>query len=88
MSGESSAARRHGWNGAPPPRPAEGRPAVSRPASSRPDSGTPFDLSPRALRDGLAALRRWRELARQRRQLAELDDRLLRDIGLTRADGR
>jgi uncharacterized protein YjiS (DUF1127 family) len=58
---------------------------VSRPAS-RPDSGPLFDRSLRALRDGLDALRRWRELARQRRQLAELDDRLLRDIGLTRAD--
>lgn len=28
----------------------------------------------------------WRERARQRRHLAELDDRLLRDIGVSRAD--
>ena len=28
----------------------------------------------------------WAERARQRRQLAELDDYMLRDIGLTRAD--
>ena len=28
----------------------------------------------------------WQDVARQRRRLAELDDRLLRDIGLTRAD--
>jgi uncharacterized protein YjiS (DUF1127 family) len=28
----------------------------------------------------------WRERARQRRQLACLSDRMLRDIGLTRAD--
>ncbi len=28
----------------------------------------------------------WSELARQRRSLGRLDDRLLRDIGLTRAD--
>jgi uncharacterized protein YjiS (DUF1127 family) len=28
----------------------------------------------------------WMERVRERRALAELDDRLLRDIGLTRAD--
>jgi uncharacterized protein YjiS (DUF1127 family) len=28
----------------------------------------------------------WRERARQRRQLRTLNDRMLRDIGLTRAD--
>jgi uncharacterized protein YjiS (DUF1127 family) len=28
----------------------------------------------------------WRERGRQRRDLARLNDRLLRDIGLTRAD--
>jgi uncharacterized protein YjiS (DUF1127 family) len=28
----------------------------------------------------------WQERARQRRRLAELDDRMLKDIGLTRAD--
>jgi uncharacterized protein YjiS (DUF1127 family) len=31
-------------------------------------------------------LQLWRDRARQRRQLACLNDRLLRDIGLTRAD--
>ena len=31
-------------------------------------------------------LRYWREMARQRRHLSKLDDRLLRDIGLTRLD--
>lgn len=30
----------------------------------------------------------WRARAGQRRRLAELDDRMLRDIGLTRADVR
>ena len=30
----------------------------------------------------------WMERSRQRRALAELDDRLLRDIGLTREDAR
>jgi len=28
----------------------------------------------------------WRQRLRQRKQLASLDDRLLRDVGLTRAD--
>jgi uncharacterized protein YjiS (DUF1127 family) len=28
----------------------------------------------------------WQERTRQRRQLSELDDRMLKDIGLTRAD--
>lgn len=28
----------------------------------------------------------WQERARQRRELAQLDDRMLRDIGLTRSD--
>ncbi|MNZ63238.1 hypothetical protein D3C78_813820 [compost metagenome] len=31
-------------------------------------------------------LRRWRELHRQRKQLAALSDYMLKDIGLTRAD--
>ncbi|MDD0841610.1 DUF1127 domain-containing protein [Pseudomonas sp. Gutcm_11s] len=31
-------------------------------------------------------LRRWRELARQRRQLAMLDESALKDMGLTRGD--
>ena len=34
----------------------------------------------------LARLRRWRVLARQRRELAELSDRMLKDIGLSRVD--
>lgn len=34
----------------------------------------------------LALIRRWRERARQRRQLARLDTRLLRDLGITAAD--
>ncbi|MFQ5995527.1 MAG: DUF1127 domain-containing protein [Acidiferrobacterales bacterium] len=40
------------------------------------------DFISRAL-DTVAA---WHERARQRRHLMELDDRLLQDIGLTRAD--
>jgi uncharacterized protein YjiS (DUF1127 family) len=31
-------------------------------------------------------MRYWREMGRQRRHLSKLDDRLLRDIGLTRLD--
>ena len=34
----------------------------------------------------LWTLREWRQRARDRSQLAQLDDRMLRDIGLTRAD--
>jgi uncharacterized protein YjiS (DUF1127 family) len=34
----------------------------------------------------LARLREWRRRACDRAQLARLDDRMLRDIGLTRAD--
>jgi uncharacterized protein YjiS (DUF1127 family) len=34
----------------------------------------------------LWTLREWRRRARDRSQLAQLDDRMLRDIGLTRAD--
>ena len=42
-----------------------------------------------AFAQALEILRRWRHRARSRRQLGhlcELDDRLLRDIGMTRAD--
>ena len=34
----------------------------------------------------VAQLRRWAELARQRRQLAMLSDSALKDLGLSRAD--
>jgi uncharacterized protein YjiS (DUF1127 family) len=34
----------------------------------------------------LATFREWRQRSRDRAQLASLDDRMLRDIGLTRAD--
>ena len=44
------------------------------------------------LRAGLSRavsrLLRWHELARQRRALAALDDHMLKDIGLIRADAR
>ncbi|MGH6913152.1 MAG: DUF1127 domain-containing protein [Geminicoccales bacterium] len=39
-----------------------------------------------AVRAGFAVLGRWRERAHQRRALARFDDRLLRDIGVTRAE--
>jgi uncharacterized protein YjiS (DUF1127 family) len=45
----------------------------------------------RLMRFGGAAVRAvwfWMERSRQRRALAELDDRLLRDIGLTRDEAR
>ena len=34
----------------------------------------------------VATLREWRRRSRERAELAELDDRVLKDIGLTRAD--
>jgi len=34
----------------------------------------------------LATLREWRRRSRERHQLARFDDRMLRDIGLTRVD--
>jgi uncharacterized protein YjiS (DUF1127 family) len=34
----------------------------------------------------LATLRGWRRRSRDRHRLVELDDRMLRDIGITRAD--
>jgi uncharacterized protein YjiS (DUF1127 family) len=40
----------------------------------------------RALAAGFERLLLWHELARQRRQLEMMDDRMLKDIGLTRAD--
>lgn len=36
--------------------------------------------------DAFATVFEWQERARQRRQLLELDDRMLKDIGVTRAD--
>ena len=39
-----------------------------------------------ALLAGLRRIRRWRQLSRQRRQLAMLSDATLKDIGLSRAD--
>jgi uncharacterized protein YjiS (DUF1127 family) len=36
--------------------------------------------------DVFATVLEWQERARQRRQLSELDDRMLDDIGVTRAD--
>ena len=34
----------------------------------------------------VTALREWRRRGRERAELAQLDDRMLKDIGLTRAD--
>jgi len=40
----------------------------------------------RALRNILDTAAKWRERARQRRELASLDDSLFKDIGVRRAD--
>lgn len=44
--------------------------------------------APSGLRAAPGAFMRWYDRHLQRRALAELDDRLLRDVGLTRADAR
>ena len=36
----------------------------------------------------VATLREWRRRIREREELAQLDERMLKDIGLTRADAR
>lgn len=38
------------------------------------------------INDSMRMLRGWRERMRQRRALARLDERLLRDVGITRVD--
>ena len=40
----------------------------------------------RALNRTIATLAAWRDVARQRRSLRDLNDHLLKDIGLSRAD--
>lgn len=40
----------------------------------------------RQVERAITALLRWRELARQRRALLRMDDHMLKDIGLSRAD--
>ena len=44
------------------------------------------ELSDAAAQSVVATLRAWRQRLRERDQLARLDDRMLSDIGLTRAD--
>jgi uncharacterized protein YjiS (DUF1127 family) len=49
-------------------------------------AGQPVERLRAALSWVILTLLRWQELARQRRALARLDDRMLKDLGLTRAD--
>jgi uncharacterized protein YjiS (DUF1127 family) len=46
------------------------------------------EASWRRFRAAVRTVERWRALAAERRQLAMLDDRLLKDIGITRVDAR
>lgn len=65
--------------------------ALTSPVQGMVDRPFYGDVPPLAVRPGgriLAALLRWRERARQRRQLLEMSDHMLRDIGITRADAR
>jgi uncharacterized protein YjiS (DUF1127 family) len=52
----------------------------------RPPAITPFAAA--LARKAIATLLSWGDRRRQRRALAELDDHLLRDIGLTRHQAR
>jgi uncharacterized protein YjiS (DUF1127 family) len=47
---------------------------------------SPIRASGGAENSMLATFREWRRRARERAQLARLDDRIMQDIGLTRAD--
>ena len=64
---------------------------ISRAAAiGHPRASAPLAAWGRALRARLdyMAIRAWIDRGRQRRALGELDDRLLEDIGLSRADAR
>ncbi|GEM_PF-558065 len=49
-------------------------------------SHAPRDRFNHAIRRGLVTLREWRRRSRERYQIAALDDRMLKDIGISRAD--
>jgi uncharacterized protein YjiS (DUF1127 family) len=57
-------------------------------ASSRQNAGATagWRLSKAALSQVAAILRQWRQRSRERAQLALLDERMLRDIGISRGD--
>lgn len=60
---------------------------VQAPGPDRRVAGAPAWLRLRAaLSRALLTLLRWQEVARQRRALAAMDDHMLKDIGITRAD--
>lgn len=63
---------------------------LSPAAGGAPEAGFYGREFTRALRrlitDVFATVLEWQERARQRRQLSELDERMLQDIGVTRAD--
>ena len=50
--------------------------------------GNVVGLAKRTAVAALDTLAEWQERARQRRQLQELDDHMLRDLGLSRADAQ
>ncbi|HXV26113.1 MAG TPA: DUF1127 domain-containing protein [Alphaproteobacteria bacterium] len=59
---------------------------TGRAAMDESRSGDRRDIALELVRHAMRTFRSWRERSRQRRDLARLNDRLLRDIGLTRAD--
>lgn len=50
------------------------------------DRGDAFGAMRRGARRLMGVLRLWRRRRRDRREVARLDDRMLKDVGLTRAD--
>ncbi len=50
------------------------------------DRGTALDAARRVARRLMSVLRFWRRRRRDRRELTRLDERTLKDIGLTRSD--
>lgn len=61
--------------------------ALPEMAQARADASFPtFDVARSTLMAGLERLLLWQARARQRRHLSKMDDHMLNDIGLTRAE--
>lgn len=87
MSDYADAGRAAFPNGLTEPRPAWNWPARDLNRRPKPDGDNGKSISRRSCLPNLVhTLTVWRKRIQERRQLAALDERMLRDIGLTRAD--